>query len=171
MELRTRHYLVVIAEEPHGHAFEFLQPRSLFSSPESKYLLCNTIVQGCWNRSDGKCHPLARRKSTILPLKFQNVIQHVFKQMQISAVLFVTKRFNGISAFQMRELRELVMDGEAWCVAAHGAAKSWRGLSDQTELKAPVPSILPAELTPWSPEAPFVLIQHLTLQTRNSYPH
>ena len=28
------------------------------------------------------------------------------------------------------ELRELVMDSEAWCVAIHGVAKGWTRLSD-----------------------------------------
>ena len=32
------------------------------------------------------------------------------------------------------ELRELVMDREAWCAAIHGVAKSLTRLSDRTEL-------------------------------------
>ena len=34
----------------------------------------------------------------------------------------------------LSELRELVMDREAWHAAIHGAAKSWTRLSDRTEL-------------------------------------
>ena len=38
----------------------------------------------------------------------------------------------------LNELRELVIDREAWSAANHGVAKSWTRLSDWTELKIPL---------------------------------
>ena len=34
----------------------------------------------------------------------------------------------------LSELREMVMDREAWCAAIHGVSKSWTRLSGWTEL-------------------------------------
>ena len=39
----------------------------------------------------------------------------------------------------LSELRELVMDREAWHAAIHGVTKSWTRLSDRTELKLKTP--------------------------------
>ena len=41
----------------------------------------------------------------------------------------------GVCDLSRSELRELVMDGEAWRAAIHGVAKSQTRLSDWTELR------------------------------------
>ena len=49
----------------------------------------------------------------------------------------------------LSELRKLVMDREAWCVAIHGVAKSWTRVRDWTELNWVWPH--PSEQDPVSP--------------------
>ena len=44
----------------------------------------------------------------------------------------------------LSELRELVMDREAWCAVIHGVGKSRTGLSDYTELKDYITTMYPA---------------------------
>ena len=39
-----------------------------------------------------------------------------------------------LDAMSLSELRELLMDREAWHAATHGVAKRWTRLSDLTEL-------------------------------------
>ena len=41
-----------------------------------------------------------------------------------------------LDGLSLSELRELVMDREAWRAAVHGVTKSWTRLSDWTELRA-----------------------------------
>ena len=57
--------------------------------------------------------------------------------MLCDAYLLMVNQKNGIDSMDMglSELRELVMDREAWYAVIHGVAKSRTRLSDLTELR------------------------------------
>ena len=45
------------------------------------------------------------------------------------------RRLNDITdsmGMHLSKLQEIVKDGDVWCAAVHGAAKSWTRLSNQT---------------------------------------
>ena len=63
----------------------------------------------------------------------------------------------------LSELRELVMDREAWHAVVHGVAKSQTQLSDQTELKEKIPFLVEHLLCTL-----FVLILFLGLEILNT---
>ena len=56
----------------------------------------------------------------------------------------------------LSELRELVMDREAWRAAIHGVAKSWTRLSDWTELNRTIQPAHPLS----SPSPPAFNLSH-----------
>ena len=58
--------------------------------------------------------------------------------MAALSVFYTILGFTDSMDMSLSELRELMMDREAWSAAIHGAAKSQTRLSDRTELNIPL---------------------------------